>query len=103
MGPGLLESTYERCLARELELRGLKIRRQIGLPLHYKGIDLDVGYRIDMVVDDTVIIEVKAVEQLHPVVAAQVLTYMKLSRISVGLICNCHVELMKDGIRRLVL
>jgi len=103
MGPGLLESMYERCLTRELELRGLKVRRQVDLPLHYKGVDLNAGYRIDLIVNDAVIVEVKAVEQLHPVVAAQVLTCMKLSRMSVGLICNFHVELMKDGIRRLVL
>ena len=73
------------------------------VPLHYKGIDLEVGYRIDLVVDRTALVEIKAVERLHPVVSAQVLTYLKLSGLRAGLICNFHVELMKDGLRRIVL
>ena len=103
LGPGLLESTYESCLARELTLRGHAVDRQVVLPLHYKGVDIDPGYRIDLIVDRTVIVEVKAVESLHQVVSAQVLTYMKLAGLSTGLICNFHVHLFKDGVRRLVL
>ena len=103
LGPGLLESSYEACLARELGLRGHTVERQVALPLHYKGVDLDAGYRIDLVVDRSVLLEIKAVEHLHPVISAQVLTYLKLSGLGTGLICNFHVELMKDGIRRLVL
>ena len=103
LGPGLLESTYESCLARELTLRGHAVDRQVVLPLHYKGVDIDPGYRIDLIVDRTVIVEVKAVESLHQVVSAQVLTYMKLAGLPTGLICNFHVHLFKDGIRRLVL
>ena len=103
LGCGLLESSYESCLAHELGLRGLAVRRQVILPLRYKEIDLDAGYRIDLVVNDSVIVEVKAVEHLHPIFSAQVLTYMKLSGMRVGLLFNFHVELMKDGIRRLQL
>ena len=103
LGPGLLESTYENCLARELALRGHSVDRQVSLPLHYKGIDIDAGYRIDLIVNRTVIVEVKAVESLHPVVSAQVLTYMKFSGLPTALICNFHVPLFKDGVRRLVL
>ncbi|NUO62622.1 MAG: GxxExxY protein [Gemmatimonadaceae bacterium] len=103
LGPGALESSYENCLAFELGLRGLEVQRQVYLPLRYKGFDIDAGYRIDLIVEGQVIVEVKAVEHLHPICTAQLLTYMKLSGISVGLLCNCHVELMKDGIRRLEL
>ena len=103
LGPGLLESTYETCLAHELTLRGHAVDRQVSLPLHYKGVDIDAGYRIDMVVDHTVIVEVKAVESLHKIISAQVLTYMKLTGLPTGLICNFYVHLFKDGIRRLVL
>ena len=103
LGPGMLEASYELCLARELELRGLQVRSQLLLPLRYKGVALGAGYRIDLLVNDSIIVEIKAVEHLHPIVSAQVLTYMKLSAIPVGLICNFNVELMKDGIRRLVL
>lgn len=102
LGPGLLESTYEICLVHELKLRGRTVDRQVALPLHYKGVDLDIGYRIDLIVDRAVIVEVKAVEILHPVVSAQVLTYMKLTGLQRGLICNFYVELLKDGVRRLV-
>lgn len=101
LGPGLFESAYETCLAYELALRGLTVERQVLIPLCYKGVELDAGYRIDLIVNRAVIVEVKAAERLHPVVSAQVLTYMKLSGIPVGLICNFHVELLKDGIRRL--
>ena len=103
LGPGALESSYENCLVFELGLRGLEVQRQVHLPLRYKGFELDAGYRIDLIIEGTVIIEVKAVEILHPICTAQLLTYMKLSGIPVGLLCNFHVELMKDGIRRLEL
>jgi len=100
LGPGLLESAYEACLAHELTLRGHAIARQVEVPLRYKGLELEVGYRMDLVVDGAVVVEVKAVEKLHPVVAAQLLTYLKLSGLRAGLICNFHVGLLKDGIRR---
>ena len=103
LGPGLLESTYQNCLARELALRGHAVDRQVALPLHYKGVDIEAGYRIDLIVDRAVIVEIKAVERLHPVISAQVLTYMKLSGLQRGLICNFHVHLFKDGVKRLVL
>jgi GxxExxY protein len=103
LGPGLLESAYEGCLAHELVLRGRTIERQVPVPLRYRGLDLEVGYRMDLVVDRTVLVEIKAVEKLHPVVTAQVLTYLKLSGLRAGLICNFYVALLKDGIRRVVL
>ena len=103
LGPGLFESAYETCLAYELALRGLTVERQVLVPLSYKGVQLDAAYRIDLIVNRATIIEVKATERLHPVVSAQVLTYMKRSGIPVGLICNFHVGLLKDGIRRLSL
>lgn len=103
IGCGALESSYESCLAFELGLRGLAVQQQVYLPLRYKGFELDAGYRIDLIVEGKVIIEVKAVEHMHPIFTAQLLTYMKLTTIPVGLLCNFHVELMKDGIRRLEL
>ena len=103
LGCGLYESAYETCLAYELALRDFEVQRQVRQPLIYNGVDLNAGYRIDLIVNGKAIVEVKAVEHLHPTCSAQVLTYMKLSGIKVGLICNFHVELMKDGIRRLVL
>ena len=102
LGPGLLESTYESCLAHELVLRGHAIERQVEVPLRYKGLELQVGYRMDLVVAGSVLVEIKAVEKLHPVVTAQVLTYLKLSGLRAALICNFHNELLKDGIRRVV-
>jgi GxxExxY protein len=103
LGIGLYESAYEACLVHELGLRGFDVRRQVEQPLTYKGADLKAGYRIDLIVNHEVIVEVKAVEHLHPICSAQILTYMRLSSIPVGLLCNFHVELMKDGIRRFVL
>ena len=103
LGPGLLESSYEQCLAHELTLRGLTVERQVAVPLWYKGIELEAAYRIDLLVNGAVIVEVKAVERLHPIVTAQVLTYMKLSNISIGLIFNFHSALLREGIQRLVL
>jgi GxxExxY protein len=100
LGPGLLESTYEACLAHELRLRGHVIAQQVEVPLRYKGLDVEVGYRMDLVVDGTVVVEIKAVEKLRPIVTAQVLTYLRLSGLRGALICNFHVGLLKEGIRR---
>lgn len=103
LGPGLLESSYERCLVHELTSRQLKIERQIELPLEYKGLTLETGYRLDLVVNNEVIIELKAVEKLTGIHEAQLLTYMKLSGISKGLLINFNEILIKNGIKRFVL
>lgn len=103
LGPGLLESAYEHCLAHELELRGLSVSRQAPLPIHYEGLRLDAGYRLDLVVADAVIVEIKAVEALSRLHEAQLLTYLKLSNLRVGLLMNFNVALFKDGVRRLAL
>ncbi len=102
LGPGLLESAYEQCLCHELSLRGIPFRRQVELPVQYKGIKLDCGYRIDVLVEDLVIVELKAVEQLLPIHEAQLLTYLKLRACAVGLLINFNVPLLKDGLKRLV-
>lgn len=102
-GPGLLESAYEECLCRELHLRGLKCERQRNLPLEYKGIKLDCGYRIDIVVEEKVILELKVVDAIAPIHEAQLLTYLRLSGIEIGLVINFNVPVLKDGIKRLVL
>lgn len=101
LGPGLLESAYERCLCRELELRGVSYERQRALPVRYKGLDIDCSYRLDVVVEDSIIVEIKAVEQLTRVHQAQMLTYLRLSGLPTGLIINFHVAVIRDGIRRL--
>jgi GxxExxY protein len=103
LGPGLLESAYEECLCRELDLRDLSFERQKALPLEYKGIKLDCGYRIDIVVENKVALELKCVDSLTAVHEAQLLTYLRLSGLKVGLILNFHVAVMRDGIKRLVL
>ena len=103
LGPGLLESAYEACLAFELESRGLRAHRQRPLPVTYRGVRLDCGYRLDMVVEDQVIVELKAVDKLQPVHEAQLLSYLKLSGYRVGLLINFHTRLLKDGVRRMVL
>jgi GxxExxY protein len=103
LGPGLLESTYETCLCRELTLQGIDFERQPELPVTYKGEDLDCGYRADLVIQDRVILELKAVDKILPIHEAQLLTYLKLSQKKVGLILNFHCQLMKDGIKRMVL
>jgi GxxExxY protein len=103
LGPGLLESAYEECLCRELSLRKIPFRRQQGLPVEYKGIKLDCGYRIDILVADRVVVEIKAVDELHPVHDAQLLTYLKLGGWNVGLLINFNVPVLKEGIRRKVL
>jgi GxxExxY protein len=102
LGPGLLESTYEECLAFELVERGLNIERQIELPVLYKGNQLNAGYRIDIQVNGEVIIEIKSVERLKSLHQAQLLTYLKLTGIRYGLLMNFNVSLMKNGIRRLI-
>lgn len=102
LGPGLLESAYESCLCRELQLRGLRFDRQQALPLNYKGEQLDCVYRLDVVVEQCVVIEIKAVEMLLPIHEAQVLTYLRLSGHHVALLINFNVPLLKNGLRRLV-
>ncbi len=103
LGPGLLESAYEACLAFELADRGLTVERQKGLPVEYRGVKVDCGYRIDLLVEGRVIIELKAVERLEPIHQAQLLSYLKLSGCKVGLLINFNVKVLKNGIRRLVL
>lgn len=101
LGPGLLESAYEECLCCELDLRGIKFQRQVPLPLNYKCIKLDCGYRMDLLVEDKVVVELKTVEAIAPIHEAQMLTYLKLRDIRLGLIINFNVRLLVEGIRRL--
>jgi GxxExxY protein len=102
LGPGLLESAYEECLCHELSLRKLLFERQKPLPLGYKGIKLDCGYRMDLVIQNQVIVELKCAEKITRVHEAQLLTYLKLAEVKVGLILNFHEPLLTDGIKRLV-
>lgn len=101
--PGLLESAYEECLARELTIRQVPFSKQRPLPVEYKGLRLDCGYRLDLLVADAVVVEIKAVEALLPIHQAQVLTYLRLGGWHVGLLINFNVPVLKQGIRRLVL
>ena len=103
LGPGLLESAYEECLCHELTLQRLQFYRQRKLPLTYKGIQLDCGYRIDLFVEECVIVELKTIDKLSSIHDAQLLTYMKLTNSSVGLLINFNVPVLKNGIRRKVL
>jgi GxxExxY protein len=103
LGPGLLESAYEECLCHELHLLELSFQRQVVLPVEYKGLKLDCGYRIDLIVRDEVILELKAVEKLLPIHQAQLLTYLKLAHKRVGLLINFNVPLLTQGIIRRVL
>ena len=103
LGPGLLESVYETCLAHELERRGRTVQRQLVLPVNYDSIKLDAGYRIDLMVDSVVIVEAKAVEALTGLHEAQMLTYLKLSGRRLGLLINFNVVLLKNGIKRMIL
>jgi GxxExxY protein len=103
LGPGLLESAYEECLCREMDLRCIPFERQRPLPVEYKGLRLDCGYRLDLLVSDRVVVEIKAVESLLPVHEAQLLTYLKLGGWKVGLLINFNVPVLKQGIRRRVL
>jgi GxxExxY protein len=103
LGPGLLESAYEECLCFELKQKGLPFRRQVALPVAYKSVRLDCGYRLGIVIQDQVILELKTVERLLPIHEAQILTYMKLSGIRTGLLLNFNCAVLKDGIRRIML
>jgi GxxExxY protein len=103
LGPGLLESAYEECLCRELELRNLPFHRQKALPLLYKGVEIDCGYRLDIVVHNEVILELKSCSSLEPIHEAQLLTYLRLTGIKIGLLINFNVPILKDGIKRLVI
>ena len=102
LGPGLLESAYETCLVFELRQLGFTVEQQKPLPVVYKGIVLDCGYRLDLVVQDSVIVELKAVEQLAPIFEAQLLSYLRLASKKVGLLINFHVAVLKNGIKRIV-
>lgn len=102
LGPGLLESAYEECLCFEFSQKGLSFTRQVSLPVTYKGVKLDCGYRMDIVVEDLVIIEVKAVEKLIPIHDAQLLSYLKMHNKKVGLLLNFHVPVLKKGLKRIV-
>jgi GxxExxY protein len=102
IGPGLLESAYEECLCKELSLRHITFERQKPLPVEYKGLELDCGYRLDLLVAGVVVVEVKAVENVLPIHEAQLLTYLKLGGWKVGLIINFNVSVLRDGIRRVV-
>jgi GxxExxY protein len=102
LGPGLLESAYEECLFYELKKSNLKVEKQKALPLIYEDVKLDVGYRIDIIVEDKFIIEIKSVENLNEVHLAQLLTYLKLSDSKLGFLINFNVKLLKDGIKRII-
>ncbi len=103
LGPGLLESAYEECLCHELHLRGLSFERQVDLPVTYKGLHLGCGYKIDLIVEHEVVLELKAIETILPVHEAQLLTYMKLSGRHVGLLINFNTPVLTRGIKRIVL
>ena len=101
LGPGLLESDYEQCLHHELSSRGLSVQRQIDILIDYKGEKLDAGYRIDMLVENDVVVEIKACDSILPIHEAQLLTYLKLSDKEVGLLINFNVSVLKDGVKRM--
>jgi GxxExxY protein len=103
LGPGLLESSYHVCLCRELELRGMRYRSQMVLPLEYKGVRLAKGYVIDLLIEESLIVEIKCVERLLPIHSAQLMTYLRLQRVSSGLLINFNVDVLFRGIRRLLL
>jgi iron complex transport system substrate-binding protein len=102
LGPGLLESAYQACFAHELSLRGIGYQRELPVPLDYKGIRIEIGFRADVVIEQKLLIELKAVEQLMPIHKAQVITYLKLMRLPLGLMINFNEVLIKDGIRRVL-
>jgi len=103
IGPGLLESAYEECPAHEMRIRGLNFERQVPLPVVYKGVTLDCGYRLDFLVEKAVVIELKALDALQPIHEAQLLTYLRLGGWTVGLLINFNVPVLRDGIKRVVL
>ena len=100
LGPGLLEPAYQSCLAREFSIRGIPFQKELKVPIEYKGVRIEPGYRLDFIVDHVVVIEVKSVETVLPVHEAQLLTYLKLTRLPVGLIINFNVPVLKEGITR---
>jgi GxxExxY protein len=102
LGPGLLESAYQACLEFELRKRGLAVATQVGLPVVYEGVKVDVGYRLDLIVEDDLVVELKAVDKIHPIHKAQLLSYLRLSGKKLGLIINFNVLHLKDGIVRMV-
>ncbi len=102
LGPGLLEESYKQCLAHELRLQGIQFGVEVPLPVEYKGVKLECGYRLDLLVEDSLIVELKAVESLLPLHQAQLITYLKLSRIHTGLLINFNVQKLKAGLKRLV-
>ena len=102
LGPGLLESAYEACLAHELRKNGLKVEKQVALPVLYDGIQIDLGYRLDLVIDDQLIVEIKAIENVLPVHKAQLLSYLRLSKRKLGLLINSHTTHLREGITRTV-
>ncbi len=103
LGPGLLESAYQECLCYELKAKGIAFGRQVALPVVYKSVKLDCGYRMDLVVDDRLVVELKTVEKILPIHEAQLLTYLRLSGIRTGLLLNFNTSVLKDGIKRMVL
>jgi GxxExxY protein len=103
VGPGLLEGVYEECLCHELQLRNLSFERQIIVPVTYKGVILDCGYRLDLLIENTVILELKSVDRIHPIFEAQLLTYMRMLQKPVGLLINFNVPILRSGIIRKVL
>lgn len=102
LGPGLLESAYEGCLLWELREKGLKVESQVPVPIRYKGMHLDAGFRIDLLVHDRVIVELKAVEKIQPIHTAQILTYLKMTELRMALILNFNVTMMRSGVKRIV-
>ena len=102
LGPGLLESAYETCLAYELTQRGLSVRRQVAQPIVYQDLTLEAGYRIDLLVNDIVVVEVKAIDTLLPIHQAQIMTYLRLSGCRLGFLINFNVKMFRNGIRRIV-
>lgn len=103
LGPGLLESTYEVCLEHELIKEGLKVERQKALPVDYDGVKLDAGYRIDLLIENKIILELKSVDEIAPIHKAQLMTYLKLSDLKLGLLLNFNVQDMKKGINRIIM
>ena len=103
LGPGLMESVYEACLCHELKKRGIPLRRQVSLPIVYDGLRLESGLRLDLLADDSVVVELKAVEQMLPVFEAQLLSYLKLTNLRLGLLINFNVPLIKQGIKRIII
>ena len=103
LGPGLLESAYERCLSNELTAKGIRHETQKELPIDYKGVRIDSGYRIDLIIENSIIVELKSVDKILPIYEAQLLTYMKLAGIKIGLLINFDETTLKEGIKRFVL